>query len=59
MFCYKSKYVCGIIDWERSGFYPNYWEFTKATNTVSPMDEPGSCIFLDVSGLKDLIKDDW
>lgn len=26
------------IDWERSGFYPEYWECVKATNNLTSMD---------------------
>jgi hypothetical protein len=22
--------VTGIVDWERAGYYPEYWEYTKA-----------------------------
>ncbi len=29
--------ISWIIDWERSGFYPEQWDFIKATNTMSPM----------------------
>lgn len=27
---YRSWRVTGIVDWEFSGFFPEYWEFTKA-----------------------------
>lgn len=30
--------VVGIVDWERSGFYPEYWESVKVTNNLAPMD---------------------
>jgi hypothetical protein len=30
--------VSGIIDWDTSGFYPEYWEELKALNTRSPCD---------------------
>ncbi|KAK0724023.1 kinase-like domain-containing protein [Apiosordaria backusii] len=30
--------VAAIIDWESSGFYPEYWESVKATNNLTPMD---------------------
>jgi hypothetical protein len=30
--------VSGIIDWDTSGFYPEYWEELKALNTGSPYD---------------------
>ncbi|TKW50215.1 hypothetical protein CTA1_12426 [Colletotrichum tanaceti] len=28
--------VVGIIDWESSGFYPEYWDCVKATNNLTP-----------------------
>ena len=31
--------IRSILDWERAGFYPDYWESVKATNTLSPQDE--------------------
>jgi aminoglycoside phosphotransferase len=31
--------LSGIIDWETSGFYPEYWEHLKALNTRDPWDE--------------------
>ena len=31
--------IRGILDWERAGFYPDYWESVKATNTMAPQDE--------------------
>ena len=30
--------VTAIIDWESSGFYPEYWEAVKATNLLTPRD---------------------
>lgn len=33
-----SVELSGIIDWESSGFYPEYWELLKATNTRSVKD---------------------
>lgn len=30
--------LSGILDWESSGFYPEYWEQLKALNTRSPQD---------------------
>ncbi len=30
--------VAGVIDWEASGFYPNYWESVKMTNNLAPPD---------------------
>ena len=31
--------ISGIIDWEFSGWYPEYWEFTKARYACINMDE--------------------
>ncbi|KAF2754647.1 phosphotransferase family protein [Pseudovirgaria hyperparasitica] len=31
--------VTAIIDWEDSGFYPNYYECTALTRTLTPWDE--------------------
>ncbi|KAF9793248.1 kinase-like protein [Thelephora terrestris] len=31
--------LSGIIDWEASGFYPEYWEHLKAVNTRDTRDE--------------------
>ena len=31
--------ISGILDWEMSGFYPDYWESVKATNTMAPQEE--------------------
>ena len=31
--------ISGILDWEMSGFYPEYWESVKATNTMAPQEE--------------------
>ena len=31
--------LVGLIDWEMGGTYSEYWEYMKALNTVSPLDE--------------------
>lgn len=31
--------IVGLIDWEASGAYPDYWEYTKMLNTVSTSKE--------------------
>ena len=31
--------VVAIIDWESSGFYPEYWECVKMTNNLTPRDQ--------------------
>ena len=28
--------ITSILDWEMSGWYPEYWEFVKSLNTISP-----------------------
>lgn len=30
--------VAAIVDWESSGFYPEYWESVKMTNNLTPRD---------------------
>lgn len=30
--------ITAIIDWEATGFYPEYWEAVKATNLLVPRD---------------------
>lgn len=30
--------LSGIIDWEASGYYPEYWEHLKAVNTRTIKD---------------------
>lgn len=30
--------IISIIDWEASGFYPEYWECVKMTNNLTPRD---------------------
>jgi hypothetical protein len=30
--------VAAIIDWDMSGFYPEYWESVKMTNNLAPID---------------------
>ncbi|KAF2461274.1 kinase-like domain-containing protein [Lineolata rhizophorae] len=31
--------VVAVIDWESSGFYPEYWECVKMTNNLTPRDQ--------------------
>lgn len=31
--------ISGVLDWEMGGFYPDYWDSVKATNTMSPQEE--------------------
>ena len=35
----KHTIVTGIIDWEYSGWYPEYWEYIKALTAVEPVDD--------------------
>lgn len=41
--------VTGIIDWEDSGFYPEYHECTKVTSTLSVTDENDWYLYLPTS----------
>jgi aminoglycoside phosphotransferase (APT) family kinase protein len=41
--CYM---LTGLIDWENSGFYPDYFESTKATNNLSTTEESDWYSFL-------------
>ncbi|KAL4778720.1 kinase-like domain-containing protein [Aspergillus varians] len=38
--------VTGLIDWEYSGFYPEYYEAAKTTNCLSPYEEDDWYLFL-------------
>ncbi|KAJ9193565.1 hypothetical protein DTO166G4_592 [Paecilomyces variotii] len=38
--------ITGIIDWEYSGFYPDYYEAIKCTNCLSPYEENDWFLFL-------------
>ena len=38
--------VSAILDWEMSGFYPDYWESVKATNTMAPQEEDDWYLYL-------------
>ncbi|EXK80873.1 hypothetical protein FOQG_14645 [Fusarium oxysporum f. sp. raphani 54005] len=38
--------VTAIIDWEASGFYPEYWESFKMTNNLTPRDESDWYMYL-------------
>ncbi|OOF94217.1 hypothetical protein ASPCADRAFT_171826 [Aspergillus carbonarius ITEM 5010] len=38
--------VTGLIDWEYSGFYPEYYEAAKSTNCLSPYEEDDWYLFL-------------
>lgn len=31
--------IVALIDWQQSGWYPDYWEFCKAEFTVDPKSE--------------------
>lgn len=41
--------VTGIIDWEDSGFYPDYYECTATTRTLSVVDEDDWYLYLPAS----------
>lgn len=38
--------IAGILDWEMSGLYPDYWESVKATNTMAPQEENDWYLYL-------------
>ena len=38
--------ITGIIDWEKSGFYPDYFESLKATSNMCPSDADGWYLYL-------------
>lgn len=38
--------INGILDWEKSGFYPEYFESFKATNNLSPIDADDWYLYL-------------
>lgn len=38
--------VTGIIDWECSGFYPDYWEMLKITNTMNSFEKSDWYLYL-------------
>ncbi|CDF36840.1 unnamed protein product [Chondrus crispus] len=43
----KDVKVLGVIDWDKSGWYPEYWEFVKALNTIvvdDPMQDWSQCL---------------
>lgn len=43
----RGRYVItGIIDWEKSGFYPEYFESLKATSNMSPSDADDWYLYL-------------
>lgn len=41
--------VTGVIDWEDSGFYPDYYECTQLTRTLSVMEEDDWYLYLPAS----------
>ena len=38
--------ITGLIDWQYSGFYPEFFEATKITNTMSAVDEDDWYLYL-------------
>lgn len=38
--------IISIIDWEASGFYPEYWESVKMTNNLTPMERDDWYMYL-------------
>jgi len=51
--------VAGIIDWERSGFYPAYWEAVKMTNCLAPMDANDWYLYLPESDAPQQYAIEW
>ncbi len=41
-----NYFLTGILDWEKSGFYPDYFECTKATSNMSPSDADDWYLYL-------------
>ncbi|KAJ5159281.1 uncharacterized protein N7500_008932 [Penicillium coprophilum] len=43
----NNKYtISGILDWEYSGFYPDYYECVRCTNCLSPYEEDDWFLYL-------------
>ncbi|KAJ5488452.1 hypothetical protein N7539_003342 [Penicillium diatomitis] len=42
----KKYIVSGILDWEYSGFYPDYYESVRCTNCLSPYEEDDWFLYL-------------
>ncbi|KAM7191183.1 Protein kinase-like domain containing protein [Rhypophila sp. PSN 637] len=38
--------IISIIDWEASGFYPEYWESVKMTNNLTPLERDDWYMYL-------------
>ncbi|KAH7120129.1 kinase-like domain-containing protein [Dactylonectria estremocensis] len=45
----KTCKVAAVIDWEASGFYPEYWESVKMTNNLTPRDRNDWYMYLPAS----------
>ncbi|KAJ3499534.1 hypothetical protein NLG97_g243 [Lecanicillium saksenae] len=44
--------VTGLIDWQVSGWYPEYWEYVKALSTITPRDPVADwCDYLPTSAI--------
>jgi len=41
-----NYFLTGILDWEKSGFYPDYFECTKATSNMSSSDADDWYVYL-------------
>ncbi|KAL4810247.1 hypothetical protein BDV18DRAFT_156616 [Aspergillus unguis] len=50
----RCKMVFRPIDWEYSGFYPEYYEAAKSTNCLSPFEEDDWYLFLPECLAKDI-----
>ena len=51
--------VTGLIDWEYSGFYPDYYEATKVTNCMSPNEENDWYLFIPPCISPKMFHDKW
>lgn len=43
--------MTGLIGWDLSGAYPEYWEFAKCLNTALPVRAGAWPFFLPVKGM--------
>jgi hypothetical protein len=55
-----GKYqVTGLLDWEKSGFYPEYFECVKATSTMSTSETNDWFLFLPKSASPSTYSERW
>lgn len=51
--------IAGILDWEKSGFYPDYFECIKATSNMSSSDVDDRYLYLPMCALPTAYPLDW